>query len=78
MIYMLGETCMFIHADSVLVHRLSSDSLMTSCPHITSLSQSEGQWNQRHREEQEGEEGGRECKTIWETETACTELPSNP
>lgn len=77
MIYIKGEMCMFIHADSVLVHRLSSDSLMTSCPHITSLSHSEGRQNQGQGEEEKEEEGG-ECKTIWETETAHTEPPSNP
>lgn len=50
---------MFICADSVLVHRLSSDSLMTSCPHIT-IPHSERQ--QKHRMEEEEEGGG--SKTI--------------
>lgn len=53
-----GEMFMFICADSVLVHRPSSDSLMTSCSHIT-IPHSERQ--QKHRMEEE-EEGG--SKTI--------------
>ena len=47
--------CMFVCADSVLVHRLTYDSLMTSCPHITSLTtpHSEG-WQEQRRKEEEG------------------------
>lgn len=74
MIYIKGEMCMFIHADRVLVHGLSSDSLMTSC-HISLHSPSNFEGRQKQEgEEEEEEEGGR--KTIWETEHA--QPHSNP
>lgn len=44
----------FIRADSVLVHKQSSDSLMSGCPHITpppSERQLNGGWREGGREE---------------------------
>lgn len=79
MIYINGEMCMFIRADSVLVHRPSSDSLMTSCPHITSLTVPilNGGRSRGRRKKRKEEEGGG-SKTIWETETGHTEPRYNP
>lgn len=81
MIYIKDEMCMFICADSVLVHKLSSDSLMTSCPHITSLAvpilksgeaEGGGRGGRGGRKEEKG------SKTIWEAETGHTEPHYNP
>ncbi len=60
MIYIKGEMCMFIRADSVLVHRLSSDRLMTSCPQITSLTVPilKGGRSRGRRKNRKKEEGG--------------------
>lgn len=79
MIHINGEMCMFICADSVLVHRLPSDSLMTSCPHITSLAVpslkgSRGGGRRKRRKEEEGAGS----KTTWEQEAGHAEPQYNP
>lgn len=57
MIHIKCEMFIFICADSVWVHRQSPDSLMTSCPHISSLT-APLFWRQKHRVEEEEEGGG--------------------
>ncbi len=54
--------CMFLCADSVLAHRLPSDSLITSCPHITSLTVAILRGSRsRGRRKMLKEEGAKQC-----------------